>query len=84
MKELANSRLAMFAFSGCVTQAVLTGNTFPYLFGDATTFGSEVTRSMAAVPLSYVTICRDVASATVMSLERGGGADGSCELRWWL
>jgi len=40
MKEIANGRLAMFAFSGCVTQAVLTGNTFPYLFGDATTFGS--------------------------------------------
>jgi len=40
MKELANGRLAMFAFSGAVTQSVLTGNTFPYLFGDATTFGS--------------------------------------------
>merc|ERR1719310_1695450 len=40
MKELANGRLAMFAFGGVVTQSVLTGNTFPYLFGDATTFGS--------------------------------------------
>jgi len=32
MKELANGRLAMFAFGGIVTQSVLTGNTFPYLF----------------------------------------------------
>jgi len=29
MKELANGRLAMFAFGGAVTQAVLTGNSFP-------------------------------------------------------
>lgn len=40
MKELANGRLAMFAFGGVVTQSVLTGNSFPYLFGDATTFGA--------------------------------------------
>merc|ERR1719160_5817 len=32
MKELANGRLAMFAFGGAVTQAVLTGNTFPWLY----------------------------------------------------
>jgi light-harvesting complex I chlorophyll a/b binding protein 1 len=32
MKELANGRLAMFAFSGFVTQSALTGHGFPYLF----------------------------------------------------
>lgn len=30
IKELANGRLAMLAFSGLVTQAVLTGKDFPY------------------------------------------------------
>jgi light-harvesting complex I chlorophyll a/b binding protein 1 len=35
MKELANGRLAMFAFGGVVTQSVLTGNSFPYLFDNA-------------------------------------------------
>jgi light-harvesting complex I chlorophyll a/b binding protein 1 len=37
MKELANGRLAMFAFGGAVTQSVLTGNAFPYLFDNAGT-----------------------------------------------
>merc|ERR1719453_1169435 len=32
MKELANGRLAMFAFGGAVTQAVLTGNSFPWFY----------------------------------------------------
>jgi hypothetical protein len=31
-KEIANGRLAMFGFGGIVTQAVLTGNQFPYFF----------------------------------------------------
>ena len=30
LKELENGRLAMLAFSGIVTQAVLTGKGFPY------------------------------------------------------
>ena len=31
MNELKNGRLAMLAFSGLVTQAVLTGKDFPYI-----------------------------------------------------
>merc|ERR1740124_1958637 len=31
LQELKNGRLAMLAFGGCVTQAILTGNTFPYV-----------------------------------------------------
>jgi hypothetical protein len=31
-KELANGRIAMLAFSGIVTQSVLTGNGFPYTY----------------------------------------------------
>jgi light-harvesting complex I chlorophyll a/b binding protein 1 len=31
LKELTNGRLAMLAFSGIATQAVLTGHSFPYL-----------------------------------------------------
>ena len=31
LKELQNGRLAMLAFSGIVTQAVLTGKDFPYI-----------------------------------------------------
>mmetsp|Transcript_7883 Transcript_7883/g.11253 ORF Transcript_7883/g.11253 Transcript_7883/m.11253 type:complete len:206 (-) Transcript_7883:434-1051(-) len=32
LQELKNGRLAMLAFSGVVTQSVLTGNGFPYTF----------------------------------------------------
>jgi len=40
MKELANGRLAMFATGGVITQSVLTGNSFPYLFGDEQFIGT--------------------------------------------
>ena len=32
LAELKNGRLAMLAFSGMITQAVLSGNSFPFLF----------------------------------------------------
>jgi len=32
LNEIQNGRLAMLAFSGMVTQAVLTGHGFPYLY----------------------------------------------------
>jgi len=34
-KELANGRIAMFAFSGVVTQSALTGGGFPYTYNGA-------------------------------------------------
>merc|ERR1719506_1553524 len=46
MKELANGRLAMFAFGGVVTQSVLTGNSFPYLFDNGV--GADALRRVIA------------------------------------
>lgn len=37
-KELSNGRLAMMAFSGIVTQSVLTGGGFPYTYNGAVDF----------------------------------------------
>merc|ERR1711988_1376114 len=37
-KEISNGRLAMMAFSGIVTQSVLTGGGFPYTYGGVSDF----------------------------------------------
>ena len=37
-KELSNGRLAMMAFSGILTQSVLTGGGFPYTYNGAVDF----------------------------------------------
>ena len=56
-KELANGRLAMFGISGMLTQSVLTGNTWPYLFGDAEIWGTglgSMGGDLSVVPTDWI------------------------------
>ena len=54
-KELANGRAAILGFSGTVTQAVLTGNTFPYTYNGVADLVPPVACSLAPVAGGCVT-----------------------------
>jgi len=53
-KELSNGRLAMMAFSGIVTQSVLTGGGFPYTYNGVVDF---VPPLQAVNPIEAIGIC---------------------------
>jgi hypothetical protein len=54
-KELANGRLAMMAFSGIVTQSVLTGGGWPYTYNGVADLVPPVACSLAPVAGGCVT-----------------------------